>query len=402
MLAVISAGALVACGGGSSSSTTTSPPGDNVQAIAVNGGPVAGVNYEDAAFTSVTLCVPNTSSCQTVDGVLVDTGSVGLRILGSALSSLSLPQLAGSGGTDYYNCVNFVDGSYLWGEVAQADVEMAGEKASSASIQVIENPAFTIPTACSNGGLNEDNQSALGANGILGVGSYPQDCGPACATSTSPDYYFTCASSGSCQGATIPVTQQLINPVIGFTKDNNGVIIALQSVDGEAATATGNMIFGIGTESNNALGSATVYTLDSDGFFTTNFNSQSLTASFIDSGSNSYDFPDSSIPVCGSNTIAPGFYCPTSTLNLSAQTVGANGAQGTVGFSVDNAVDDFTNFGGVAALANLAGSNASDKCGPGISCGFDWGLPFFFGRNIFVSIDGQSVPSGVAAPWWAY
>jgi hypothetical protein len=174
-------------------------------------------------------------------------------------------------------------------------------------------------------------------------------------------------------------------------------------VDGESATASGSMIFGIGTQSNNKLGSATVYPINSNGFFTTTFNSQALTESFIDSGSNGYFFPDSSIPQCAGNSVAPGFYCPSSTLNLSAQNAAQSGSQNTVSFSVDNAVNDFNNFGSDAAFANLAGPNGSSNCGLGSPCGFDWGLPFFFGRNVFVSIAGQSVPSGTpAAPWWAY
>lgn len=399
-------GLLAACGGGSSSKSTGGGggSGNNVQQLEVNGGPVSGQRYVNAAFTSVTVCVPGSMNCQTVDGILVDTGSVGLRILSSAIPSLSLPQLAGSGSTTYYNCVNFVDGSYLWGPVAQADVEMAGEKASSASVQLIEDPTgFTVPTACSNGGVDDDNLQALGANGIVGVGGYPQDCGPACATETSPDIYFTCQTSGNCQSSTISLAQQVVNPIVLFANDNNGLIIEMQSVDGASATASGSMIFGIGTQSNNALGSATVFQPNTSGYFTTNFNQQSLIESFIDSGSNGYFFPDSAIPQCGANSIAPGFYCPTSTLNLSAQNVGTNGSQGTVNFSVDNAVSDFNANGSDSAFSNLAGSNGSDTCTPGAPCGFDWGLPFFYGRNVFTSIEGQSVPSGTpAAPWWAY
>ncbi len=405
--------ALAGCGGGSSATTKTSGGGggtaNNVQAISVNGGPVASQNYPDAAFASVTVCVPNSSTCQTVDGILVDTGSVGLRLLASAIPSLALPQVSGSGSTKYYNCVNFVDGSYLWGPVAQADIEMAGEKASGASIQLIENPTgFTVPTDCSQGGVNEDTLESLGANGILGVGNEPTDCyisgTSPCTSSTAPDIYFTCGTSGPCSSATIAVAQQVMNPVAGFTTDNNGVLIQMQSVDGESATGSGSMIFGIGTQSNNGLGSAVVYPMNSSGFFfTTSFNSKSLTESFIDSGSNGYFFPDSSIAQCASNSVAPGFYCPTSTLNLSAQNTAASGAQNTVNFNVDNSVNDFNNFAGDSAFANLAGSNGSDSCGTSTPCGFDWGLPFFFGRNVFVSIDGKSVPSGApAAPWWAY
>lgn len=398
-------GLLSACGGGGTSKQSPPPPtGNNVVALAVNGGPAPGVNYSDAAFASVTVCAPGSSNCVTVDGILVDTGSVGLRLLSSAIPSLSLPELAGSGSTTYYNCVDFVDGTYLWGPVAQADIEMAGEKASGASLQLIENPTgFSVPAACSQGGVNLDTLNALGANGILGVGNYAQDCGPACQNSTSPNVYFTCGPTGPCSSSTITVAQQVVNPVVGFTTDNNGVIIEMQSVDGESATASGSMIFGIGTQSNNALGSAKVYTLNGSGFFTTDFNSQTLSESFIDSGSNGYFFPDASITPCAGNSIAPGFYCPANTVSLSAQSVGGNGTMGTVNFSVDNAVNDFNNFSSDTAFANLAGSNGGTNCGSGSACGFDWGLPFFFGRNVFVSIDGQAVPSGApAAPWWAY
>ena len=90
------------CGGGGSSSTTNtttnqpiSTSGQNIAAISVNGGPDG--NYANGVFVSVTVCVPSTSTCQTVPNVLVDTGSTGLRILSSALT-ISLTQQNGSSG----------------------------------------------------------------------------------------------------------------------------------------------------------------------------------------------------------------------------------------------------------------------------------------------------------------
>ena len=403
---------LVGCGGSSHSNNNGGGGGgggtaNNVQSIAVNGGPVAGQIYANGAFTSVTVCVPNSSTCQTVDGILVDTGSFGLRILQSVIPSLSLPLMTGSGGTTFYNCVSFVDRSFLWGAVAQADVEISGEKASAASIQLIGDPTgFTVPTACSNGGVDVSNLARLGANGIIGVGPFPQDCGQACAPSqggTPPPVYFTCVASGNCQTAFVALAQQIVNPVVRFATDNNGVILEMQSVNVASATATGSMIFGIGTQSNNTLGSADFFPLGPSGFMTTLFNQKTLSESFIDSGSNGYFFPDSAIPQCGQNSNAPGFYCPTGPMNLRAQNIDLNNAQNTVNFTVDNAVSDFQSNGSDAAFSNLAGSNGSDTCSGQTPCGFDWGMPFFYGRHVFTSIAGQAVPSGApAAPWWAY
>jgi len=70
---------LIGCGGGSSSNPSSTSPvtiassGANVAPISVNGGPDG--NYVDGAFASVTLCMPGMSTCQTIDGMLVDTGS---------------------------------------------------------------------------------------------------------------------------------------------------------------------------------------------------------------------------------------------------------------------------------------------------------------------------------------
>src|ERR1700678_1709958 len=125
---------LAGCGGSSHTTPNTiTSTGTNVAPISVNGGPTG--DYADAAFASVTLCVPGTSTCQTVDGVLVDTGSFGLRVLSSALTSISLPQQS-SGGNPVAECFTFLD-SYTWGPVQTADVQIGSETASSVPVQVL-------------------------------------------------------------------------------------------------------------------------------------------------------------------------------------------------------------------------------------------------------------------------
>lgn len=398
LLASLSAFALlVACGGSSHNSSQSNA--NNVQPIAVNGGPVAGQLYPNGAFTSVTVCAPGSSNCQTVGGILVDTGSVGLRILASAIPGLNLPQRT-SNGKNLFDCVSFIDGSFLWGPLAEGDVKMAGEVASGAGVHIIQDPTgFSIPTACSNGGADIDTQLKLGANGILGVGPEPEDCGPACDPSrggTPPAVYFACASNGGCQTSFVSIGQQVVQPVVRFAGDNNGVLIQLPAVSGVAATLNGSLIFGIGTQSNNQLGKATVFTMNNFDNFTTKFNNQTLGSSFVDSGSNGLFFPDSSIPQCASNSIAPGFFCPPALVKLSAQNIGSNNASNTVSFGVDNAVNLFNSNNGAAAYVNLGGPSFGGSS-------FDWGLPFFYGRNVFTAIDGQAPPTGApSSPWWAY
>jgi hypothetical protein len=382
----------LACGGGSSSNSSSSsnqtitPSGTNVLSIAVNSGPTG--NYPDAAFASVTVCIPGTSNCQAINGLLVDTGSSGLRILSSALT-LPLTQQT-SNSNPVFECLPFISG-YTWGPVQTADLQIAGETASSVAIQVI-GTSTTAPTSCSDNGTADDTLSTLGTNGILGVGLFAQDCGyPSCPASAN--LYYECSSSTSCTPITETAAQEVTNPVALFATDNNGVIVELPAASGPEATVTGSLVFGIGTQSNNALGSATVYNADpSTGNFTTTFNGADYNdASFIDSGSNGYFFPDSSIPGCPTN-IADGFYCPNSTDNLSATNQGISVGSGMVNFSIANAVTEFDDDPDDAAFPDLGGTATNM---------FDWGLPFFFGRNVYVAIEGQSAPGGTA-PYWAY
>ena len=394
----------VACGGGSSSSSSTSggtsptqviaASGPNVASITVNGGPLVTENqdYVDAAFTSVTVCVPGTTTCQTIGGILVDTGSSGLRILSSALT-LALPQQM-SGSNPVVECFPFVSG-YTWGPVQTADVEMASEKASAVPIQVLSDTDFTAPSSCTSEGASSDTLENLGANGIVGVGLFTQDCGPYCETvqtaAGDANLYYECTSTTACQPIGESLAQQVPNPATLFTTDNNGVIIELPTVPtaGESSV-NGSLVFGIGTQSNNALSGATIYTANVDGDFTTTYSGSTLSASFIDSGSNGLFFP-SAITVCPSTSDAPNFYCPSSTENLSATNQGANGASGTVNFSIANAESLFNN--GDFAYVDLGGTEPTGAPGA-----FDWGLPFFFGQNVFTGFQSATYASG----YWAY
>jgi hypothetical protein len=380
----------------------------NVQPVNVDGGPVPGQVYRNGAFTSVSVCTPGTLTCQTIDGILVDTGSSGLRVLSSALPAL--PALTDQNGNTISECVQSADQSYIWGTVAVADVRIAGEVARSISIQAIADPAsVSIPADCTShgAGTDQDSQQALGANGILGLGLEAQDCGAACdpsAGDTPPGPTYYACSSSSCSAAFVSLAQQVTHPAVLFAKDNNGTELQFPPLSGAAATASGSLLFGIGTQTNNILGSATVFTVDSSDNFTTNLNStgQSLTSSFIDSGSSGLFFPDGNLLTCSSPDSL--YFCPASLTPMTAVNVGANSSQSTVDFSVDNAEAILSGNPSDAAISTLAGSTVSGACSGGtVTCSFEWGLPFFYGRDVFMSIRGQPQASGVPpAPWWAY
>lgn len=404
--------------------------GFNVAPVTVNGGPVPGQVYANGLFTSVTLCNPGSygaasPTCQTINGVLVDTGSYGLRVLQSQIPLLKLPTFTDGNGNTLENCTSLVDGSYLWGPVSQADIYIGGEFAGGVPTQVISSSTapgavLGVPDGCSNGGTAANTPQLLGANAILGIGPEPTDCTVSgtnyCDGSTQaspPNRYYSCFTATGCNSGDSPVTvsalDQISNPVVSFLAqagpaDAQGTIIQLPAVSGAEVNVTGQLIFGIGTQPNNALASgATVLTLDSNDHFTTVFDGQTLTSSFLDSGSSALFFPDS-LPVC---SVHSQFFCPASLENLSAVNQSANAqVQSLVNFNVDNADDLLANNPQSAAFSDLAGPEESfPTCSSGTSCSFDWGLPFFFGRSVYTAIDGQTVTSnGVTlnGPWFAY
>jgi len=337
---------------------------------------------------------------------MVDTGSSGLRLLSAASGgefNLSLPPENDSNGNPLDECQVFLDG-YIWGPINTADVTVSGETASSIPVQVIipSTGLPGVPSTCSSqnpsgGAGNEGNSlNAFGANGLIGVGLFQQDCGGFCVTnSTNPTVYYDCPSSG-CTPTTATLAQQVPNPVTMFPADNNGVVIELPSVpNGGTLTVTGFLIFGIGTQSNNGLGSAQVYDVPDSGSnagdLTTTFNGGNIPG-FLDSGSNAFFFNDSSITICSG--ALKNWFCPTGPDNLSASNQGTNMSSGVqVNFTVENA----------GSLFNTNDSAFSTLGGPYISspAAFDWGLSFFYGRIIFTAIDGTNTPGGTG-PYFAY
>jgi len=364
----------------------------NVLPITVNGSlcsPNTSAGYLNKPCVSVTVCTPGTATCQTVTDILMDTGSSGLRIFKQALSVSLTQVMSSSPAGSLTNCAQFADGSADWGPVQLADVVLGSEPAVRVPIQVIDATFGTIPALCST--IPDLSPVAAGFNGILGVGVFPQDCGPTCVSSATV-IYNSCNGT-VCSSVTAPLSNQVTNPVVSLPTDSNGVIVQLPGVSSSGSpSVNGILVLGIGTHTNNTPpANVTTYNANSFGEIGTTFNGTVYPRSIVDSGSNGLFFTSASgqLPLCNSTT-SPWF-CPSSVVTLSATIMGASGTP-------SNAV--FFQVGNFDSLTNSSNQAFSD-IGGFTSNFFDWGLPFYFGRNIYVGVYGQRSSLGIG-PYIAY
>jgi len=139
---------LTGCGGGVGNQIL--PSNTPIPSVAANTTPVTvgqttTGGHTNGIFTSVTVCGPDilpvgqnppygpppTPTCTTIPNILVDTGSVGLRLLESGqVDALNLPLVTDSNNNPLQDCVQFADFSFVWGPVARATVHIAGEVAA--------------------------------------------------------------------------------------------------------------------------------------------------------------------------------------------------------------------------------------------------------------------------------
>ena len=379
---------ITSCGGGGGSS---GPP-----AVSSNQMVVSLLSTQwNIPTVSVTLCIPGTTTCQTVDNILLDTGSVGLRISHAALS-LGLHPVS-DGGSEVDECYQFSSGS-VFGPVVSADVVLGGEPAVTVDVQV-SNASLTPPSSCGTA----SSVTSGGVNGILGIG-YPF-------TQYDGGLYYLCSSSGcpsqpSCsttQGSTGTFPCQVANPVFSFPSDNNGILLSLPSLSSEGAPAPvyGTLTFGLNTQSDNSLSGLTIYKISAsnscgynDSYLRASFTGgTSGSCGFLDSGSNGLFFGTGTFKsgsetfyVCNNNT---SWYCPSpSPASISLTLTGANNTTGSFALSVLSE----------STIANTNNIAWNDLAGPyGNTNTFDAGLPFFFGRTVAVGYQ-----TGSQNPFWAF
>jgi hypothetical protein len=243
------------------------------------------------------------------------------------------------------------------------------------------------------------------------VGTSKEDCGSGCVGNPNNGYYFTCTGA-SCTGKTLARSLQLQNPVYVLGADNNGVMVVLPGLTSGALSApslTGSMVFGIGTQANNATTGTSAMPLTynpSYGYVITTAVSRpgysaTMANSFLDTGSNGLYFgksPSLPLTVCPTAT---DFYCPTAATQFSATLSGSAGSARTFNFWVDPADGNNANalfFSGNPVLPTLSGPS-------GDASQFIWGLPFFYGRTVFIGFENRnSVINGatVTGPFYAF
>lgn len=365
--------------------TTTPPP--PVTPSAPNELPVvvgAGVGPSpvlNRPLVSVTVCLPGTSNCQTINNVLLDSGSTGLRIFSSVLTlPVTLEQQPPF--FTVYECAEF-ENLYAWGPIATADVHLSGEKASNVNIHLIGDTTYAPPSSCTTGLSAASSPQTTGFNGILGVyGQNDYSCSSNSST-PCPLPYAVCTSSDGrppfCTPTPQPPALQVWNPVALFPIDNNGVVFDLPGIPPTGATnVQGSLFFGVGTETNNHLGSASQYQFP----LLAEFGGQTFPGG-IDSGTPSIGFLNDSmvgLPMVGA------YYSPADPTTFTVEMIGANGE----GVTVALAVADPTSVLDQGLTADFA------LMGQGYNDSVVLGFPFFYGRKVFFYYGSQNASNGPA------
>ena len=377
------------------SGNANGPVAENALPFSVTKKSETGVN---SSIASITVCATGTSNCKVVNGMAVNTGSSGLQVWASQLAGLGITPNT-DGGSQIGECF-FAGTGVFWGAVSTADVKIAGEPTITVPIHVMDdiNAFAPAPSACTEGYDLILPISQGGINGVLGVGQAPYDLH---AVLFHHYAYFAC-SAGDCSLLGNPSKDDIVpNPVSMFPVDNNGVVLSLPAIPASGQkTVNGTLYFGIGTESNNQPGQVTTYRANSDtsteDYLSINTIYQDISGQdisgpgFFDSGGPAYFF-SSSIPLCSNGV----YYCPPKTLLEHAKNESVDGsASGTVNFQVAN----FDKFNPNKAAFNNFGLNFD---GDTTYKGMLWGLPFFFGRTVYLGIDGSPSPLGTG-PYIAY
>lgn len=407
----------------------------NVAPLVVDSGPcayypstnsAAPINAaQDVIYTTVTICPPGlapaSGSCQTIDHVQVDTGSVGLRILASAMNSAVLQTLptVSAGGLPVNDCYAYADG-WTWGVLRTADVWMGGyngtasqgETAPGISVDIIGDPASgpisaTAQSQCSGGSPSENSVATFGANGILGVMPAQYEYAA----------YYTCTANGGCNSIVIPQSQEANNPVYSLSIPvyDNGIVVALPSLGstGAAPNAIGTLTFGVtsvGVNRATKFFAADVTsglplvesTIVSESPAPTPWTPPPTVTAIFDTGTSFLSIYGTGMPFTQDSYewLIPQ---PPVTVNLSIQGAYPNSGRNTGGLLVQPYPETIsvTSEQTLSTQYPYPSYWAFDDLAANSTTAQDvWGAPFFFGKTMYVVYQGSFAQGN--PPFYAY
>lgn len=338
-------------------------------------------------LVSITVCAPATNRCATIDDVMVDTGSTGLRLEASAVPTwLRLPPFLGLDRKPLAECLRFVH-DVAWGLLYRAYLRMAGLTAADLPIQIIDDHTRAQPETCPR------SDARPTSNATLGIGPLLFDCAGACWQSAAHPSVYACGAQGCLPvGGAVTPAYRLPNPVSRFTDHSNGFVVELPAAPAAGADAvSGTLTFGVGTAGNNQLGAAALISLSDTGRFTTRYADRMFPESYIDSGTETYIFADPDLPLCPDLDWA---YCLSPARRLEALLIGRNGHALPMAFMVGDHRDIRDRHVG-------ASDRIAEAAAPG-SAAFVWGAPFFLGKRVSVLIEGRTVPGSAGVQGLSY
>jgi len=148
-------------------------------------------SYPNKPCVSVTVCAPGTATCQTINDIILDTGSFGLRIFKQVLTVL--PPATGS----LAECVQFGTARRCGGRCKRqtSSWEMNLRSRSRFTCSIPRSvPSRSVCRCGSESGRRRIQRHP-------GVGLFIQDCGTGCANFANNGLYFLVRAS--CSGTTV-------------------------------------------------------------------------------------------------------------------------------------------------------------------------------------------------------
>lgn len=374
---------------------------------------------------SLTICVPGTSTCQTIDHILVDTGSTGLFLFSKQtqgvldLAATPLPQAKDSNGNLLYDCMAYGGNSNAGGTYI-ADVYLNGSHyATQQTIGVfgtVENQASQLCSFNKNANQTindyvlsnpQTQQVGLGFNGILGVGALKPSIDDS--STLSCNSQFQCTPFNWYNGTNL---HGYSNILAQLNNDSNGFGLSIPSpsinVNGgfNGQALQGQLILGINTQTDNQVSVAqkimtliqpSSLTVIPSGFLNASLE-QSTAQVLVDSGTNG---------ILISSTFASYFaglgITPTQPSNaISALQVASSTQQQTFSLTLTDAAQN-TSTQSLSLTTNTV-INPLWQSGVIPDFGFFFtnsntaqniilGIPFFMGKTIWFLEAGGTNPS---------